>query len=177
MNQELIVEDNKEVSIKRIKQWLTYDGLLEGLPTTRMYFRTFIFIASVFTTLTSSGQDTTCISKNLGKVQFKKNSAKLTVTAKSKLDSMVKIINGQTICDLLLVNHYPDLCDACGALAWDRQKSVIHYLIKKGVAEKRLRFVNYFEGNTDFIELTFTSKHSTKEPRSHPNLKREKLSD
>jgi len=36
MNGELTVDGNKQVSIKRIKQWYTYDGLLEGLPTTRM---------------------------------------------------------------------------------------------------------------------------------------------
>lgn len=36
MKGELFIEGNKEVTIKRIKQWLTYDGLLEGLPTARM---------------------------------------------------------------------------------------------------------------------------------------------
>jgi hypothetical protein len=36
MNGELIVEGDKQVTIKRIKQWHIYDGLLEGLPTTRM---------------------------------------------------------------------------------------------------------------------------------------------
>jgi hypothetical protein len=138
-----------------------------------MYLRTFIFIASILASLASSAQDSTCISKNLGKVQFNKNSAKLTITAKAKLDSIVKIINVQTFCDVLLVDQYPDLCDACGALAWDRQKSVILYLIKNGVSEKRFRFVNYMGRNTDFIELTFTSIHSTTDQSSpHPNLKR-----
>ncbi|MGV7106843.1 hypothetical protein [Flavobacterium sp. U410] len=36
MNSKLIIETNKEVTIKRIKQWYTYYGLLEGLPTDKM---------------------------------------------------------------------------------------------------------------------------------------------
>ena len=39
MNSKLIIESDKEVTIKGIKQWHTYDGLLEGLPTTRMNTR------------------------------------------------------------------------------------------------------------------------------------------
>ncbi|MBE7173224.1 MAG: hypothetical protein INR73_21805 [Williamsia sp.] len=36
MSSELIIDGNKSVSIKRIQQRLTYDGLLEGLPTRKM---------------------------------------------------------------------------------------------------------------------------------------------
>lgn len=39
MNSKLIIEGDKEVTIKGIKQWHTYAGLLEGLPTTRMNSR------------------------------------------------------------------------------------------------------------------------------------------
>ena len=36
MNSSLIIENNKEVTIKSIKQWHTYGGLLEGVPTDEM---------------------------------------------------------------------------------------------------------------------------------------------
>lgn len=36
MNSSLIIENNKEVTIKSIKQWHTYGGLLEGIPTDKM---------------------------------------------------------------------------------------------------------------------------------------------
>lgn len=36
MNSYLIIETNKEVTIKRIEQWHTYGGLLEGIPTDKM---------------------------------------------------------------------------------------------------------------------------------------------
>lgn len=39
MNSYLIIENNKEVTIKRIKQWHTYGGLLEGIPTDKMNAR------------------------------------------------------------------------------------------------------------------------------------------
>lgn len=39
MNRKLTVEGNREVTITRIGQWHTYDGLLEGIPTTRMNSR------------------------------------------------------------------------------------------------------------------------------------------
>lgn len=35
MNGKLIIEGTKEVTIKSIKQWHTYAGLLEGIPTDR----------------------------------------------------------------------------------------------------------------------------------------------
>lgn len=36
MNGKLIIDGDKEVTIKKIKQWVTYDGLLEGFPTLQM---------------------------------------------------------------------------------------------------------------------------------------------
>ena len=36
MNSKLIIEGDQEVTIKSIKQWHTYSGLLEGMPTTKM---------------------------------------------------------------------------------------------------------------------------------------------
>tara|TARA_Y100000815_G_C12973061_1_gene361197 strand:+ start:92 stop:517 length:426 start_codon:yes stop_codon:yes gene_type:complete len=36
MNSNLIIETNKNVTIKRIKQWHTYGGLLEGIPTDKL---------------------------------------------------------------------------------------------------------------------------------------------
>jgi len=39
MNDELIIDRNRKVDIKSIKQRLTYDGLLEGLPTKEMNVR------------------------------------------------------------------------------------------------------------------------------------------
>ena len=36
MNEKIIVDGNKEAIITQIKQWRTYRGLLEGLPTTEM---------------------------------------------------------------------------------------------------------------------------------------------
>jgi hypothetical protein len=36
MNDKIIIDGNTQVSIKSIKQRLTYDGLLEGLPTKEM---------------------------------------------------------------------------------------------------------------------------------------------
>ena len=39
MKGELIIDHDKKVSIKRIMQWQTYDGLLEGMPTTKMNSR------------------------------------------------------------------------------------------------------------------------------------------
>ena len=36
MNDEIIIDGTRQVSIKSIKQRLTYDGLLEGLPTKEM---------------------------------------------------------------------------------------------------------------------------------------------
>lgn len=36
MNNTLIIDSDLEVTIKRIRQTHTYEGLLEGLPTTRM---------------------------------------------------------------------------------------------------------------------------------------------
>jgi hypothetical protein len=36
MNSKLITEGDKEVTIRAIKQWQIYSGLLEGMPTTRM---------------------------------------------------------------------------------------------------------------------------------------------
>jgi hypothetical protein len=36
MNDEVVIDNNIQVSIKSIKQRLTYDGLLEGLPTKEM---------------------------------------------------------------------------------------------------------------------------------------------
>ena len=40
MNSELIIEFDKKVTIKTIKQWETYGGLLEGVPTKRSNKRT-----------------------------------------------------------------------------------------------------------------------------------------
>ncbi|NHN25988.1 hypothetical protein FIA58_009910 [Flavobacterium jejuense] len=39
MNSYLIIENNKEVTIKSIKQWHTYGGLLEGIPNDKMNAR------------------------------------------------------------------------------------------------------------------------------------------
>ena len=36
---DIIVDGDKSVTIKRLNQWLTYDGLLEGLPTTKLNAR------------------------------------------------------------------------------------------------------------------------------------------
>jgi hypothetical protein len=42
MNDEIIIDGNRLVSIKSIKQSLTYDGLLEGLPTKELNERILI---------------------------------------------------------------------------------------------------------------------------------------
>ena len=36
MNSNLIIKTNKDVTIKSIKQWHTYGGLLEGIPTDKL---------------------------------------------------------------------------------------------------------------------------------------------
>ena len=42
MNDEIIVDGNRQVNIKSIQQRLTYEGLLEGLPTKQMNERILI---------------------------------------------------------------------------------------------------------------------------------------
>jgi hypothetical protein len=140
-----------------------------------MWLRRFILISTIFASITSSGQDTTCQTRDLDKVEFKKNSAKLSANAKTKLDSLIVIINSQPICEVLATGYSADLCDKCGALSWERQNAVISYLMKKGVPGKRLRSYTRLEGNADFVALTFTSWPLTDHPPPHPNLRRKNL--
>ena len=44
MNDEIIIDGNTQASIRSIKQRLTYDGLLEGLPTKEMNARILVGI-------------------------------------------------------------------------------------------------------------------------------------
>jgi len=44
MNDDIIIDGNRKVKIKSIKQTLTYAGLLEGLPTTRMNGRILAYV-------------------------------------------------------------------------------------------------------------------------------------
>ena len=137
-----------------------------------MWLRTSIFNIAILASLTLTGQDTICKGQDLGKVEFKRNSAKLTATAKAKLDSLIVVINSQITCEVLATSYSADLCDKCGALSWDRQSTVISYLMKKGVAAKRLRSFTRLEGNADFVTLTFTSWPLTDQLPPHPNLRR-----
>jgi len=139
--------------------------------------RTSILILTVFSTSTLLGQDTTCRNQELGKVEFKKNSAKLTATAKVKLDSLITVINSQLTCEVLATSYSADLCDKCGALNWDRQNAVISYLIETGVTGKRLRSFTRLEGTVDFVTLTFTSFPLTDQTAPHPNLRRKNPND
>src|SRR5437667_12110969 len=93
----------------------------------KMRLRTFILVATIFASFTSRGQDTTCKDQDIGKVEFKKNSAKLTTIAKAKLDTLISVINGQLTWEVLATSYSADLCDKCGALSWDRQTAVIIY--------------------------------------------------
>ena len=117
------------------------------------------------------GQDTTCKNQELGKVEFKKNSAKLTTTARAKIRSMIAVINSQSTCEVLAAAYSADFCDKCGALSLDRQNAVINYLIKKGISENRVRSITVLEGNLDFLTLTLSSWPLTDQSAPHSNSK------
>jgi hypothetical protein len=141
-----------------------------------MRLRTFILIAAVFTSSTLMGQDTTCKDQELGKIEFKKNSAKLTVIAKAKLDSLIFVINSQLTCEVVATSYFADFCDKCGALSWNRQNTIISYLMKKGIAEKRLRS-NTLGGNANIVILTFASWPLPDSLAPHPNLRHKNSDD
>lgn len=132
-----------------------------------MCLRAIIFLIAVLAGLNLPGQDTLCKNKDLGKVEFKKNSAKLTTSAKKKLNSLITVINSQSNCEVLATSYSADLCDKCSALSWERQNSVISYLMKHDVAAKRLRSFTRLGANEDFVTLTLTSWPLSEEP-PHP---------
>src|SRR5690242_1176549 len=92
----------------------------------------FIFLAAVSL---ARAQDLSRCRIDLGGIQFRKNSAKLTTSAKSKLDSLTLIIRNEKNYQLIATSYFADLCDKCGALGWDRARSVLSYLSKKGIKE------------------------------------------
>lgn len=103
------------------------------------------------------GQEPTCNNQEIGRIEFTKGSSKLTLTSKVKLDSLIDKIITNTSCEILIMNSYADLCGKCGALSWDRIKSVFTYLVKKGINPNRLKNFSKLDGNLDFVSLTFTS--------------------
>jgi hypothetical protein len=138
---------------------------------TNIWVRAFFVISAVCITPVLLGQDTTCRQQDFGKIDFKKNSSKLTTTGKYKLDSLVAIINSQPGCIVLTSSFSADFCDKCGALSWDRQNEIVSYLARKGVGENRLTSYTQLTGNTDFVTLTFSSWSVVNQLVNHPNLK------
>ncbi len=127
-----------------------------------------MFITVVVSSFSLKGQDTLCKQQDLGKIEFKKNSSKLTANAKLKLDSVSSMIKRQQTCDILVTCYSADYCDKCGVLSWDRQKAVIKYLIKNGIAEKKLKTLTVLEGSADFLTLTLSSWPLPDQPAQHP---------
>ncbi len=139
-----------------------------------MWQKSFLLIVTLIWDLSLLGQDTTCSNQELGKIEFKKGSSKLTANTKAKLDSLINILNSNTSCEILATSSFADFCDKCGALSWDRTKSVFDYLVHKGIKGDRLRSLSKLEGNLDFISLTFTSMPLTDQVPPHPNLRGKK---
>lgn len=144
-------------------------GIRVGLLN--MWLRTFFLVSTVCATQISWGQDTTCNRQEFAKIDFKKNSSKLTASGKDKLDSLVAIINTQPTCVVLVTSFSADFCDKCGALSWDRQNAVISHLLKKGIEEDRLTSNTQLTGNTDFVTLTFSSWPLINKSVAHPKSK------
>jgi len=117
----------------------------------------FILIAAFLASFASRGQDMTCNGGDLGKVEFERNSSKLTTIARRKLDSLIVRIKSQSNCQVLANSSSADLCDKCGALSWDRLNVIIGYCIQRGVAGKRLRSYARLKGNVDYVILRFTN--------------------
>lgn len=133
-----------------------------------------LLISVLFAMQTVSGQDTSCNQTVLGKVWFKKNSYKLNNPAKNTLDSMVAIIQNRPNCTVAVSGSMADFCDKCGVLSWDRQKSVISYLMEKGVEEKRMSFFTELTGNTNYLTFTFSSDPPINNTIGHPGLRKRK---
>ena len=118
-----------------------------------MRLSAFILIVAFFASFISRGQDTTCKDKDLGKVEFERNSSILTAKARVKLDSLIVLIKSKPNCAVLAISSSADFCDKCGALSWDRQCAVINYLAKNGISKNRLISYARLEGNLDFVIL------------------------
>jgi hypothetical protein len=128
-----------------------------------------IFLIAVLFCFTSTGQDSLCVDPESGKIEFKRNSATLTAAARLKLDSLIVYINNQITSEVLITSQLKDFCDKCGVLSWNRTNAVIHYLIKKGIPEERLRPYSWIGGAVDYITLKLTALPLTSPSSPHPN--------
>ena len=142
-----------------------------------MWQKSFLLIATIILELSLLGQDTTCSNQELGTIEFKKGSSKLTANAKARLDSLINTLTSNKSCEILATSSSADLCDKCGALSWNRTESVFDYLVHKGISGDRLRSLSKLDGNLDFISLAFTSMHLTDQIPPHPNLRSKKQSN
>jgi hypothetical protein len=138
--------------------------------------KTFLLIATIILNFSLLGQDT-CSNQELGRIEFKKGSSRLTTKAKAKLDSLIKIFTSNKSCEILATSSFADFCNKCGALSLDRTKSVFDYLIHRGIEEGRLRSFSKLEGNLDFIILKITSMPLIDQVPLHPTLKEKKQSN
>lgn len=118
--------------------------------------RSLLIIIGILTTLCLTAQDSLCDAQELGKIQFRKNSAKLTVSGKAGLDRLILTITKRPSCEVLITSYYPDFCDKCGALSWRRLNSVINYIIEKGVSERQLRTLSELAAGKDFVSFAFS---------------------
>ena len=153
------------------------ENSIEFASLLQIRFKTLLLISLLSTTSVVSGQDTTCWDHELGKIEFKKNSAKLTLTAKAKLDSLIVVILNKHNCVVLTTSYSADLCDKCGVLSWDRQNTITNYLKRKGISENRLGSLTQLDGNLDYVILSFTTQPSTLQSAPHPNSKGRKKHD
>jgi len=108
---------------------------------------------------------------DLGSISFKAKSSKLTVNAKKQLDSLANFIKSTNDgCQLIATASYTDLCDRCGALAWDRTQAILYYLAKKGIDKDKMIGTSRLEGYTNFIKLSLAQM--TERKQIYPNLRR-----
>ncbi len=132
-----------------------------------------IFILLYFLPSVSFGQENKHIPDiKLGTVWFKDKSTRLTLNAKLTLDSFIRQIQKDTTLSVQVISFNKDFCDKCGVRSWKRATTVLTYLAKHGVSNKRLTFTNRLEGELNKVDLFLTSLKPDNMPA--PIIKRQK---
>ena len=138
--------------------------------STRLVF----LISAVCIASTSMSQDTTCNSREFGRVGFKINSSTLTAVQRTKLDTLLTTIKSHPTCLIFARGYSADMCGKCGGMSLHRLKTVISYLMKKGVDANRILCDTELTGNTDFVTLAFMEGPLVNPSEPPPRLKRSK---
>ena len=130
-------------------------------------------ILILFTCISAYGQEISNTSDiEVGTIWFKGKSTRLSNSAKHVLDSLILIIKNKPQLNVLATSYSKDFCDHCGVRSWDRSAAVFSYLVKHGIPEGKMSFINHQDGELNKVTLSFTTSSKINKTTPHPNLRK-----